>query len=76
MNKMKSKLYYQVLDAFDLATDFYQKRVRTLVGCAIHEDDVKTRHQHLQEAEQYQKWQREIELARIDFIKEYEPDEE
>lgn len=76
MNKMKSKLYYQVLDAFDTATNFYQKRVKTLVGCAIHEDNSKMRRQHLQDAEQYREWQRELELARMDFISEYEPNEE
>ena len=76
MNKMKSKIYYQVLDAFDIANNFYKKQVRTLIGCAIHEDNVKMRHQLLEDAEQSRKWQRELELARIDFINEYEPEEE
>lgn len=73
---MKIKLYYQVLDAFDTAINFYKMRVRTTIGCAIHEDNVKARHQHLQDAEQYREWQRELELAKTQFVNEYEPEEE
>ena len=72
---MKNKLYYQVLDTFDIAIDFYNKKIKTLIGCAIHEYKIGVRHQHLQDAEQYKERKNEIELARTDFINEYEPEE-
>lgn len=73
MQAMNRDLFYEILDCIDLAIKMFNDRKREYVGIAIHSDNPEDRKKHLQSAEIYQTWLREVELTRETFLSEFAP---
>ena len=76
MQTMKSDLFRGILDAIDIASEYYESCVKTLVGCAFATDKPSDRYEFIREAQEYQGWKRELYDLKKEIASTYIPIDE
>lgn len=73
MQTMKPELFHGILDAIDIASSYFQTKIKLRVGCAIETDEPNERHQYIREAQQFKAWQQELVDLKKEFTDTYTP---